>query len=151
MKRRPFVDPMQGELLTDHVDRTQHPFRLQAGDVIQYDGKLCRVLRVNDCAAVLVMNRPMRRFVTRFDRPVCFQPRPALFRLSPNAEVPILNRMKHRGDCVSETVSESSDRVTSDCGGFGRIVFESSAKTHIVSSLNQVNLFNPDHRLQSHR
>jgi len=92
MKRRPLLDPMQGELLTGKLGRVQPSFRLRAGDVIQYAGKLCRVIRVNECAAVLVMNRPVRRFTTRFDRPVCFQPRPALFRLSPNAEVPILNR-----------------------------------------------------------
>ena len=28
------------------------PFHLRAGDVIRYDGRLCRVVRVNECAAV---------------------------------------------------------------------------------------------------
>lgn len=68
------------------------PFRLHAGDVIRFNGRLCRVLRVNDCAAVVIMNRPFRDFKTRFDKPVRFQPPPALFRISPQSEVPILNR-----------------------------------------------------------
>jgi hypothetical protein len=59
----------------------QHPFRLHAGDVI----------RVNECAAVIIMNRPVRVFQTRFDKPVRFQPPPALFRISPQSEVEILN------------------------------------------------------------
>ncbi len=61
---------------------SSYPFRLRAGYVI----------RVNECAAVVIMNRPVRDFKTRFDKPVCFQPPPALFRISPQAEVPILNR-----------------------------------------------------------
>jgi hypothetical protein len=67
-------------------------FRLRAGDVIRIGGKLCRVVRVNECAAVVLMNRLPREFVTRFDRRVKFQQPPAQFRISPNAEVPILNR-----------------------------------------------------------
>jgi hypothetical protein len=38
------------------------------------------------------MNRPVRDFKTRFDKPVRFQPPPTLFRISPQSEVPILNR-----------------------------------------------------------
>ena len=70
----------------------EYPFRLRAGDVIRYDGRLCLVVRVNDCSAVVVMNQPERRFKTRFDRPVRFQPPPKTFRVSPFAEVEILNR-----------------------------------------------------------
>lgn len=93
MKRRNFSDPAQVEFFTHGFGFSKpHPFRLRGGDVIQYDGKLCRVVSVNECAAVLVMNRPVRRFTTRFDRPVCFQPRPALVRISPQSEVPVLNR-----------------------------------------------------------
>jgi|SRR5580704_176422 hypothetical protein len=72
--------------------RFENRFRLRAGDVIRYDGRLCRVLRVNDCAAVVIMNRPLREFTTRFDKPVRFQPKPAMFRICPNSEVEILNR-----------------------------------------------------------
>jgi DNA primase len=61
-------------------------------DVIQCSGRLCRVIRVNECAAVVIMNRPVRDFKTRFDKPVRFQPPPALFRISPHSVVPILNR-----------------------------------------------------------
>jgi hypothetical protein len=71
---------------------SQYPFRLRAGDVFRSDGRLCRVLRVSECAAVILMNRPVRVFKTRFDKPVRFQPSPLVFRISPNAEVEILNR-----------------------------------------------------------
>jgi hypothetical protein len=69
-----------------------YPFRLRAGDVIRTSGKLCRVIRVTECAAVVLMNRPVRRFETRFRGPVTFQSAPALFRISPQAECEILNR-----------------------------------------------------------
>jgi hypothetical protein len=68
------------------------PFRLRAGDVIRYADRLCRVVRVNECAAVVLMNRPTRDFKTRFDKPVRFTPPPTLFRISPDSEIPILNR-----------------------------------------------------------
>jgi hypothetical protein len=70
----------------------QYPFRLRTGDVIRYTDRLCRVIRVNECAAVVIMNRPLREFATRFHGPVRFQPPPALFRISPQSEVEILNR-----------------------------------------------------------
>ena len=69
-----------------------HPHRLRSGDVIKFDSRLCRVIRVNDCSAVVVMNQPPREFETRFRGTVKFQPSPKLFRLSPNAGVEILNR-----------------------------------------------------------
>lgn len=72
----------------------EYPFRLRAGDVIKFSDRLCRVIRVNECAAVVIMNRPVRDFKTRFDKQVRFQPPPALFRISPQSEVPILNRRK---------------------------------------------------------
>ena len=74
----------------------EYPFRLRAGDVIKINNRLCRVLRVNDCSAVILMNRPMRDFKTRFDKPVRFQPPPAIFRISPQSEIPILNRKARR-------------------------------------------------------
>jgi hypothetical protein len=72
------------------------PTRLRAGDVIRFDNRLCRVIRVNDCAAVVIMNRPVRVFTTRFDKPVRFEQPPAMFRISPQADVEILNRKSHR-------------------------------------------------------
>lgn len=71
---------------------SSYPFRLRAGDVIRFNGRLCRVIRVNDCAAVVIMNRSVRDIKTRFDKPVRFQPPPALFRISPQSECEILNR-----------------------------------------------------------
>lgn len=66
-------------------------FRLCAGDVFRFDNRLCRVVRVNECAAVVLMNRPVREFKTRFDKPVRFQPPPVTFRISPDSDVTILN------------------------------------------------------------
>lgn len=87
----------------DHVDSIQiefrivwqlekYPFRLRAGDVIRYNNRLCRVVRVGECAAVVIMNRPARDFTTLIYKLVRFQPPPAIFRISPQSEVPILNR-----------------------------------------------------------
>jgi hypothetical protein len=71
---------------------SSYPFRLRAGDVIRFNGRLCRVIRVNDCAAVVIMNQSVRDFKTRFDKPVRFQPPPSLFRISSQSECEILNR-----------------------------------------------------------
>jgi hypothetical protein len=69
-----------------------HIFRLQAGDIIKFDGEPCRVVRVNDCAAVIAVRTPARTITPRFGPPVTIQPSPKLARISPNAEVEILNR-----------------------------------------------------------
>ena len=92
MKRKPGTNPGQAELVGLIWQPFRHPFRLRAGDVIRLNNRLCRVIRVNECAAVVVMNRPVRAFKTRFDKPVEFQPPPALFRICVDSEVPILNR-----------------------------------------------------------
>jgi hypothetical protein len=94
--RNYFNDPAQAEFLGIIWQPLQHPFRLHAGDVIQLAGRLCRVVRVNACAAVVIMNRPVRDFKTRFDKPVRFQPPPTLFRISPNSDLEILNHNKRR-------------------------------------------------------
>ena len=70
----------------------EHRFRLRANDVIRFDGRLARIVRVNESCAVIVMSRPVREFKTRFDKPVRFQPSPVMYRISPNSEVEILNR-----------------------------------------------------------
>ena len=75
-------------------------FRLRAGDIIRFDNHLCRVVRVYDCSAVVLMNRPIREFKTRFDKPVRFQPPPRQFRISPNSEVEVLNRKPQRKDKI---------------------------------------------------
>jgi hypothetical protein len=89
--KRNHIDPNQTEFGLIWQPLAQ-PFRLRAGDVIRYDGRLCRVVRVNDCAAVVIMNRPVRDFKTRFDKPVRFTPPPAIFRISPHSDTEILNR-----------------------------------------------------------
>jgi hypothetical protein len=74
----------------------EYPFKLRAGDVIKFNERLCRVVRVNDCSAVVIMNQPVRAFKTRFDQPVRFQPPPKLFHISPDSEIPVLNRKVRR-------------------------------------------------------
>ena len=95
--RKPFSDPKQTRFVGIIWRHLQSPStRLRAGDVIRFANRLCRVIRVNDCAAVVIMNRPARVFTTRFDKPVRFEQPPAMFRISPDAEVEILNRKSHR-------------------------------------------------------
>ena len=67
-------------------------YRLRAGDLIQFDGQTCRVVRVTDSSAVVAITRPPRNFTTLFGVAVHIQPKPALVRISPNSEIPILNR-----------------------------------------------------------
>ena len=67
-------------------------FRLRAGDLIQFAGQSCRVVRVTDSSAVVAVTRPPRSFTTLLGVAVRIQPKPALVRISPNSEVPILNR-----------------------------------------------------------
>src|ERR1035437_2752680 len=90
-KQRDLVDPNQIEFGIIW-QLLSHPFRLRAGDVIRFKDLLCRVVRVNECAAVVIMNRPVRDFKTRFDKSVRFQPPPTMFRISSESAVPILNR-----------------------------------------------------------
>jgi hypothetical protein len=91
----------QGELFALIWQPSRNSFRLRANDVIRIDGRLCRIIRVNECAAVVLMNRPKREFSTRFDKRVRFQPAPVTFRISANSEAEILNRkareQKRRG------------------------------------------------------
>lgn len=90
-KRHSGRDPNQAEFgIIWQV--SAYPFKLRAGDVIKFNNRLCRVVRVNECSAVVIMNQPVRDFKTRFDKPVRFQPPPKLFRISPQSETPVLNR-----------------------------------------------------------
>lgn len=90
-KRVP-ADPNQTELFGIIWLKPEMPFRLRINDLFRFDGRLCRVVRVTESEAVIVMNRPLREFKTRFDKPVRFQPSPAIFHISPNSEIEILNR-----------------------------------------------------------
>ena len=91
MKAKP-IDPRQAEFFGLIWQPAQYPFRLRSGDIIRFNGRLGLIIRVTECAAVVLMNRPVRDFKTRFDKPVRFQPPPTHFRISSNAEVPVLNR-----------------------------------------------------------
>jgi hypothetical protein len=73
-----------------------HPFRLHVNDIIRIAGRLGRVIRVTECAAVVLINRPAREFTTRFDRHVRFRPPPVMIRISANSETEILNRKRQK-------------------------------------------------------
>lgn len=83
--------PLQGELFALCWERPD-PLRLRVNDVVRIDGRLGLVIRVNDCAAVVLMHRPAREFKTRFDKPVRFKQSPITFRISTYSATEILNR-----------------------------------------------------------
>ena len=83
--------PVQGELFALCWERPD-PLRLRVNDVVRIDGRLGLVIRVNDCAAVVLMHRPAREFTTRFDKPVRFKQSPMTFRISTYSVTEILNR-----------------------------------------------------------
>ncbi len=96
-KRKPHQPNLNQPELVGLVWRPrQFQFRLRVGDVVRLDNRLCRVVRVNECAAVLLMNQPARQFKTRFDRPVRFELPPSLTRVSSNADLEILNRKERK-------------------------------------------------------
>jgi hypothetical protein len=67
-------------------------YTLRAGDVVRYAGQNCRVVRVTESAAVVAVVQKPRTITPRFSKPVTIQPSPKLERISPNSEIPILNR-----------------------------------------------------------
>jgi len=67
-------------------------FHLRPGDTVLFERQPCRVVRVSDSAAVIAITRPVREFTTLFGKRVRIQPKPALVRICPNSEIPILNR-----------------------------------------------------------
>ena len=87
--------PVQGELFALFWQRPD-PTRMRVNDVIRINGRLGRIIRVNDCAAVVLMHRPAREFVTRFDKRVRLQPSPMTFRVSTYSATEVLNRPKQR-------------------------------------------------------
>jgi len=67
-------------------------YTLRAGDLVEYAGQPCRILRVNEsCAVVEVIQKP-RTITPRFGKPVTIQPKPKLDRICPDSPLPILNR-----------------------------------------------------------
>ncbi len=82
----------QGQCLGLIFEPFWHKFRLRVNDVIRVDGRLGKVIRVTDCAAVVLINRPVRQFTTRFDKHVRLQPSPVLVRICSNSDTEVLNR-----------------------------------------------------------
>jgi hypothetical protein len=96
----------QGELFGLIWRPFRPPFRLRINDVVRIEGRLGRIIRVTECAAVVLMNRRAREFSTRFDKRVRFQPSPVTVRISANSESEILNRKarKQHGQRERRTV-----------------------------------------------
>ena len=67
-------------------------YTLRAGDLVEYAGQPCRVIRVSESAAVIAIRQPARSFTTLGGKRVHFQPKPRTAYISPNSEVEILNR-----------------------------------------------------------
>jgi len=67
-------------------------YTLRAGDIVEYAGQPCEVLRVNDCAAVVAVIQKPRTITPRFGKPVTIQPSPKHAWISAQSEIPILNR-----------------------------------------------------------
>ena len=67
-------------------------YTLRAGDIVQYAGQPCRVIRVSESAAVVAVVQKPRTIRPRFSQPVTIQPAPRLERISPQSEIEILNR-----------------------------------------------------------
>lgn len=67
-------------------------YTLRAGDLVQYAGQPCRVLRVSDSAAVVEVIQKPRIITPRFGKPVTIQPKPKHDRISAESQIPILNR-----------------------------------------------------------
>ena len=82
----------QSELIGLVWQSPKHPFRLHVNDVIRVGNRLGLVIRVSECSAVVLINRPARTFITRFDKQVRLQPAPVTVRISANSEIEIVNR-----------------------------------------------------------
>ena len=67
-------------------------YTLRAGDVVEYAGKPCRVIRVTESAAVVAVVQKPRTITPRFGKQVTIQPSPKLERISAASALPILNR-----------------------------------------------------------
>ena len=67
-------------------------FTLRAGDLVEYAGQPCQVIRVSESAAVIAVVQKPRTITPRFGKPVTIQPKPKIEHISPNSEIPILNR-----------------------------------------------------------
>ena len=67
-------------------------FTLRAGDLVEYAGQPCRVLRVTESAATVEVIQKPRTITPRFGKPVTIQPAPKREHISAQSEIPILNR-----------------------------------------------------------
>ncbi len=66
--------------------------RLREGDLVMFDNRECKVIRVTPTAAYLSLPRQVHEFETRFGDQVKFVAPAKTTAISNNSEIPILNR-----------------------------------------------------------
>ena len=74
------------------AEPTGKVYTLRAGDVVEYAGQPCRVIRVSESAAVVAVVQKPRTITPRFGKPVTIQPAPKLERISATSALPVLSR-----------------------------------------------------------
>jgi hypothetical protein len=82
----------QAELFGLERCEPEYPYRLRVHDLIRIDHRLGLVIRVTSTSADVLVNRPPRRFFTRFGKHVYFHQPPKVIHRSPNSEVEIIYR-----------------------------------------------------------
>ena len=63
---------------------------LRPGQTVLFQRRPCQVLRVNDCSALIAIPQPPRTITTRFGKSITIQPKPALARIAPDSDIPVL-------------------------------------------------------------
>ena len=74
------------------MNACEETYYLAPGDVIAYAGTICRVLRVNDCSALVAIPQPQRTFTTLWGKTVTIARPTKLEHISPDSCVPIIER-----------------------------------------------------------
>jgi hypothetical protein len=67
----------QAELFGLARCQPEYPYRLRVHDLIRFDHRLGLVIRVIYSSAHVLLNRPPRRFVSRFESPCTSSNRPS--------------------------------------------------------------------------
>ena len=67
-------------------------FYLRAGDVVRFDGRPCKILSVNDCAAVIAIPQDPRTFKTVMGKTVTITRATKRERICPDSPLTIIER-----------------------------------------------------------
>lgn len=86
------IESTRPSLLSMNKQRIKPFTRLREGDIVDYYGVRAKVVRVSDCSADLEMPRQPREITTRDGDTRTVMGGARIERISPNSELPILNR-----------------------------------------------------------